>query len=75
MAITMAMPPANRTYVGHENVHLGFFVDLIFMVCQSTAKTAKNGSLENFQLYGITTGPATGAHRVVCILHVVTQYT
>ena len=25
---------------------------LIFVVCQSTAKTAKIGSLENFRLYG-----------------------
>ena len=38
-----------------ENVRLGFyFTDLIFVVCQSTAKTAKIGSLENFRLYGIT---------------------
>ena len=37
-----------------ENVRLGFyFADLIFVVCQSTAKTAKIGSLENFRLYGI----------------------
>ena len=36
-----------------ENVRLGFyFADLIFVVCQSTAKTAKIGSLENFRLYG-----------------------
>ena len=35
-----------------ENVHLGFyFADLIFVVCQSTAKI---GSLENFRLYGIS---------------------
>ena len=34
-----------------ENVRLGFyFADLIFVVCQSTAKI---GSLENFRLYGI----------------------
>ena len=39
--------------VGSENVHSGFyFADLIFMVCQSTAKTAKIGSLKNFRLYG-----------------------
>ena len=37
-----------------ENVRLGFyFTDLIFVVCQSTVKTAKIGSLENFRLYGI----------------------
>ena len=37
----------------NENVHLGFyFVDLIFVVCQSTTKTAKIGSLENIWLYG-----------------------
>ena len=36
-----------------ENVCLGFcFADLIFVVCQSTAKTAKIGSLDNFRLYG-----------------------
>ena len=36
-----------------ENVRLGFyFTDLIFVVCQSTAKTAKIGTLENFRLYG-----------------------
>ena len=36
-----------------ENVRLGFyFADLIFVVCQSTAKTAKIGSLKNFRLYG-----------------------
>ena len=35
-----------------ENVRLGFyFADLIFVVCQTTAKTAKIGSLENFRLY------------------------
>ena len=35
-----------------ENVHLGFyFVDLIFVVYQSTAKI---GSLENFWLDGIS---------------------
>ena len=37
-----------------ENVRLGFyFGDLIFVVRQSTAKTAKMGSLGNFRLYGI----------------------
>ena len=37
-------------------VRLGFyFADFIFVVCQSTAKTAKIGSLENFRLYGILT--------------------
>ena len=52
MPITMAMPPANCVYVGHENVRLEFyFTYLIFVVCQSTMKTAKIGSLENFQLY------------------------
>ena len=36
-----------------ENVRLGvYFADLIFVVCQSTAKTTKIGSLENFRLYG-----------------------
>ena len=36
---------------GSENMHLGFyFTDLIFVVCQSTAKI---GSLENFQLYSM----------------------
>ena len=36
-----------------ENVRLGFyFADLNFVVCQSIAKTAKIGSLENFRLYG-----------------------
>ena len=35
-----------------ENVRLGFyFADLIFVVCQSTAKTAKIESLKNFRLY------------------------
>ena len=35
-----------------ENVRLGFyFADLIFVVCQSTAKI---GSLKNFRLYGMT---------------------
>ena len=39
-----------------ENVRLGiYFMDLILMVCQSTAKTAKIGSLENFRLYGTLT--------------------
>ena len=34
-------------YPSSENVRLGFyFADLIFVVCQSTAKTAKIGSLE-----------------------------
>ena len=33
-------------------VHLSFyFADLIFVVCQSTAKSAKIGSLESFRLY------------------------
>ena len=37
-----------------ENVRLGFyFADLIFVVCQSTAKTAKIGSLKIFRLYGM----------------------
>ena len=40
--------------LSRENVRLGFyFADLIFVLCQSTAKTAKIGSLENFRLYGI----------------------
>ena len=39
---------------GSENVRLSFyFADLIFVVCQSTTKTVKIGSLENFRLYGI----------------------
>ena len=46
MQITMAMPPLNRT----QEL---YFAGLIFMVCQSTAKTAKIGPLENFPLYGI----------------------
>ena len=38
------------------NVRLGFcFADLIFVVCQSTAKTVKIGSLENFRLYTVYT--------------------
>ena len=38
-----------------KNVHLGFyFADLIFVNGQSTAKTAKIGSLENFRPYGIS---------------------
>ena len=50
---TMATPPANRARAGRENLRLGFyFADLIFVVCQSTAKTAKIGSLENIRLYG-----------------------
>ena len=36
--------------LGSENVRLGsYFVDLIFVVCQSTTKI---GSLENFRLKG-----------------------
>ena len=39
---------------GSENVRLGFyFADLIFVICQSTAKPKKIGSLENIRLYGI----------------------
>ena len=35
-----------------KNVRLGFyFADFIFVVCQSTAKTAKIRSLKNFRLY------------------------
>ena len=53
VTITMVTPPANRARAGRENVRLGFcFADLIIVVCQSTAKTAKIGSLENFCLYG-----------------------
>ena len=36
-----------------ENVRSDFyFADLIFVVFQSSAKTAKIGSLENFRLHG-----------------------
>ena len=53
-AIMMAMLPANCTYLGCENLHADiYFVSLIFMVCQSTAKTAKIGPYENFPLCGI----------------------
>ena len=45
MQITMAMPPVNRT-------RELYFAGLIFMVCQSTAKSAKIGPLKNFTLYG-----------------------
>ena len=41
----MAMPPLNRA-------RELYFAGLIFVVCQSTAKTAKIGPLENFPLYG-----------------------
>ena len=38
--------------LGSENVRLGFyFADLIFVVCPSTMKTAKIGSIENFRLF------------------------
>ena len=40
--------------LGSENVRLGFyFADLIFVVCLSTAKTAKIGSIEKIRLYGM----------------------
>ena len=45
MQITMAMPPVNRT-------RELYFAGLIFVVCQSTVKSAKIGPLENFTLYG-----------------------
>ena len=35
----MAMPPANRVYVGHENVR--YFVDLIFVVASQPRKPRK----------------------------------
>ena len=47
---TMATPPV----IARARVRLGFyFADLIFVDRQSTAKTAKIGSLENFRPYGI----------------------
>ena len=49
----MATPPLNRA-------RELYFAGLIFVVCQSTAKTAKIGPLENFPLYGIIP-----AHKVV----------
>ena len=45
MQITMAMPLLNRT----QEL---YFAGLIFVACQSTAKTAKIGPRENFPLYG-----------------------
>ena len=34
-AITMAMPPVNRAYLGHDNLRVGiYFSSLIFAVCQ-----------------------------------------
>ena len=54
-AITMAMPPANHAYLGCENLHVGiYFTSLIFVVCQSTVKTAKIGPHKNFLLYSTT---------------------
>ena len=46
MQITMATPPPNWT-------RELYFTGLIFVVCQSTAKTAKIRPLENLPLYGI----------------------
>ena len=44
-----------RAYQHRKYVRLGFyFVDLIFVDHQSTAKTVKIGSLENFRPYGIS---------------------
>ena len=49
-----------------ENLRIGFyFAGLIFVVCQSTAKTAKIGPLENFPLYGIL---------VLCIMYTGISY-
>ena len=50
----MAKPIANCARAVSEIVSEEFyFADLIFVVCESTAKTTKIGSLENFQLYGM----------------------
>ena len=39
--------------IERENLRIGFYcAGLIFVVCQSTAKTAKIGPFENFPLYG-----------------------
>ena len=47
----------------NEKVRLGcYFADLISVVCQSTAKTVKIRSLENFWLYSSTT--------VICLIFV-----
>ena len=48
-------PPINRSCTVSESVYeVFYFVELIFLVCQSTVKAAKIGSLESFQLYRIT---------------------
>ena len=50
----MTTPPTNRAHAVSEIVCGEFyFADLIFVVRESTSKTAKIGSLENFRLYGI----------------------
>ena len=51
----MATPPANCARTASEiKCEEFYFVDLIFVVCESTVKTTKIGSLENFRLYGTT---------------------
>lgn len=48
----MAMPPVNLR-MRDRTLRLLFHGILIFMVCQSTAKTMKIGSLKYFWPYGI----------------------
>ena len=50
--------PSQSRIRSHENLRIGFyFVGLIFVVYQSTVKTAKTGPLENFPLYGTSLVP------------------
>ena len=44
-----------------------YFAGLIFVVFQSTAKTAKIGPLENFPLYGNLVGIADGSRHAIAI--------
>ena len=52
--MTVDLPPANLAFAISKIAHGEFyFADLIIVVCESTAKTTKVGSLEDFQVYGI----------------------
>ena len=49
---TMAMPPVIARFDVRMCIWAFYFTDLIFVDSQSTAKTVKIGSLENFRPYG-----------------------
>ena len=52
MPINNGHAPSQSRIRGRENLRIGFyFAGLIFVVCHSTAKTAKIGPLEIFPLY------------------------